>query len=93
MRLGEACIMFAPQGMDSEMRPPAASGGIGLSLYVYVPDVDALAARALRAGAELHQAPKNEFWGDRIATFVDPDGYHWTFATHVGEFDADRAPF
>ncbi|HEY1078162.1 MAG TPA: VOC family protein, partial [Fontimonas sp.] len=40
MRLGEACIMFAPQGMGSEMRPPRDSGGIGLSLYVYVADVD-----------------------------------------------------
>jgi uncharacterized glyoxalase superfamily protein PhnB len=93
MRLGEACIMFAPQGMGSEMRPPASSGGIGLSLYVYVPDVDALAARAQRAGADMRQAPKNEFWGDRIAIFVDPDGYHWTFATNVGAFNASKAPF
>lgn len=92
MRLGEACIMFAPQGMGSEMRTPAASGGIGLSLYVYVPDVDALAARALRAGADMRQAPRDEFWGDRIAIFVDADGYHWTFATNVGEFDASKAP-
>lgn len=93
MRLGAAAIMFAPAGMSSDMQPPAASGGQnGLSLYVYVPDVDALTARARRAGAKVLQEPADQFWGDRIAIFKDPDGYHWTFATNVGGFDAGKAP-
>ena len=93
MRLGDTAIMFAPQGMSNEMRAPAASGATdSLSLYVYVSDVDALAARAERAGAKVLQRPADQFWGDRIAVFKDPDGYHWTFATNVGEFDAEKAP-
>lgn len=93
MRLGEAAIMFAPQGMSNDMKTPAAGGGPdSLSLYVYVPDVDKLAARAERAGAQVLQKPADQFWGDRIAIFKDPDGYHWTFATNVGEFDASKAP-
>lgn len=96
MRLGDACIMFAPQGMTPELRAPVDSGAHagaapGVSLYVYVPDVDVLTARAVSAEAELLQAPKTEFWGDRIAMFRDPDGYHWTFATNVAEFDLDKA--
>lgn len=27
--------------------------------------------------------PKTEFWGDRIFTVSDPDGYHLTFTEHV----------
>ena len=93
MRLGDTAIMFAPQGMSNEMRAPASSGAPdSLSLYVYVADVDALAARAERAGAMVLQRPADQFWGDRIAVFKDPDGYHWTFATNVGEFDASKAP-
>jgi uncharacterized glyoxalase superfamily protein PhnB len=93
MRLGDAWIMFAPQGMSSDMRAPASSGAIdSLSLYIYVPDVDALTARAERGGAKVLQRPANQFWGDRIAVFRDPDGYHWTFATNVAEFDASKAP-
>jgi len=93
MRLGDSAIMFAPQGMSSDMRPPAASGAPdSLSLYVYVADVDSLAARAERAGAMVLQRPADQFWGDRIAVFKDPDGYHWTFATNVGAFDAEKAP-
>lgn len=87
MRLGEAAIMFAPVGMSAEMRPPVDGGGRdNLSLYVYVPDVDALAARARKAGAQVLQAPADQFWGDRICICRDPDGYHWTFATHIGGF-------
>jgi uncharacterized glyoxalase superfamily protein PhnB len=93
MRLGDAAIMFAPQGTSSDMRAPASSGAPdSLSLYVYVPDVDALAARAERGGAKVIQRPADQFWGDRIAIFKDPDGYHWTFATNVGEFDPEKAP-
>ena len=93
MRLGDAAIMFAPQGMSNDMRAPASSGATdSLSLYVYVADVDTLAARAERAGATVLQRPADQFWGDRIAVFKDPDGYHWTFATNVGEFDASQAP-
>jgi PhnB protein len=93
MRLGDTAIMFAPQNPSNEMRPPASSGAPdSLTLYVYVRDVDAVAARAERAGARVLQRPADQFWGDRIAVFRDPDGYHWTFATNVGEFDPGKAP-
>ena len=93
MRLGDTAIMFSPQNPSNEMRPPASSGAPdSLTLYVYVPDVDALAARAERGGARVLQRPADQFWGDRIAVFRDPDGYHWTFATNVGEFDPEKAP-
>ncbi len=93
MRLGQAAIMFAPQGMSSAMRAPADSGAPdSLSLYIYVPDVDRLATRAERAGATVLQKPADQFWGDRIAIFKDPDGYHWTFATNIGGFDPGKAP-
>src|SRR5262245_8133378 len=93
MRLGDTAIMFAPQNPSNEMRPPASSGAPdSLTLYVYVPDVDAVAARAERAGARMLQRPSDQSWGDRIAVFRDLDGYHWTFATNVGEVDPEKAP-
>ena len=93
MSLGAAAIMFAPQTTTDGMKPPADSGSPdSLSLYVYVPNVDRLAERAARAGATVLAKPADQFWGDRIAIFKDPDGYHWTFATNVGAFDASKAP-
>ena len=85
MRLGEAAIMFAPEeGGPTSLRVPAAGAPDSLSLYVYVPDVDALHTRAQRGGATVVQPPTDQFWRDRTAVYKDPDGYHWTFATHLG---------
>jgi uncharacterized glyoxalase superfamily protein PhnB len=87
MRLGDAAIMFAPPPPDGTMQPPARSGARdALSFYIYVPDIDAHHAQAGGAGAEVLQAPADQFWGDHIAIHCCPDGYHWTFATHVTEF-------
>jgi len=82
MRLGEAAIMFGPpEGANGlQLRE---GGAHSQTLYVYVPDVDALAGRAQRAGAMVVQALTDQDWRDRTAVFVDPDGYHWTFATHL----------
>jgi uncharacterized glyoxalase superfamily protein PhnB len=84
MRLHEAAIMFGPKEGSMGLQPPAAGAADSLSLYVYVPDVDAFHSRAQRGGASVVQAPADQFWGDRTAVYKDPDGYHWTFATHLG---------
>jgi PhnB protein len=84
MRLGDAAIMFGSEDGSMGLRVPVSGTPDSLSLYVYVPDVDTLHARAQRAGASVVQAPADQFWGDRTAVFKDRDGYHWTFATHVG---------
>jgi uncharacterized glyoxalase superfamily protein PhnB len=34
-------------------------------------------------GVVIVEEPKTEFWGDRIFTIVDPDGYALTFSEHV----------
>ena len=92
MRIGEAMIMLGPEegSMGLKPRPPGAVDS--LTLYVYVPDVDALHARAQRGGAQVVQAPADQFWGDRTAVYKDPDGFHWTFATNVGGFDPSKLP-
>lgn len=92
MRLGDVAIMFAPAPPDGSMQSPAASGAPDShTFYIYVPDVDALAEQAKSAGAKMLQPPADQFWGDRIAIFKCPDGYHWTFATHVADFDPSKA--
>ena len=84
MRLGEAAVMFGPAEGSMGLRVPDPASPDSLTLYVYVADVDALFGRAQRGGAKVVQAPADQFWGDRTAVLKDPDGYHWTFATHFG---------
>lgn len=92
MRLGEAVIMLGPEEGSMGLKVRSSDAPDNLSLYVYVADVDAVQARAQRGGAQVVQAPADQFWGDRTAVYKDPDGYHWTFATNVGGFDASKVP-
>lgn len=36
-----------------------------------------------KKGVKIVSEPKTEFWGDRIFTIEDPDGYTLTFSEHV----------
>ncbi|MEM8811057.1 MAG: VOC family protein [Pseudomonadota bacterium] len=67
---------------------PRSLGGITQSAYVVVPDVDALAARARTAGAEIVQEPRDEDYGGRSFSCRDPEGHLWNF----GSYDPWAAP-
>lgn len=54
------------------------------SLYVVVPDVDALFARATAAGAEVLAAPFDTDYGSRDCSLRDPEGGTWFFGTYPG---------
>ena len=53
--------------------------------YLYVDDVDSWHRRALAGGATELQAPRDEFYGDRVSAVTDPFGNTWYLATHIGE--------
>lgn len=87
-------IMFSPEGSwEGVCKTPAHSGiHVPINLYVYSPDVDNLYQKAKLSGAQIDQEPTNMFWGDRITQLSDLDGYRWTFATNVSEFDPSKIP-
>jgi PhnB protein len=51
--------------------------------YLYVPDVDAVYARAVAAGAKSIHEPTDQPYGDRSGAVTDIFGYQWWIATHV----------
>jgi len=42
-----------------------------------------------RKGIRVVNEPKTEFWGDRIFTVEDPDGYTLTFSEHVQDVSTE----
>jgi uncharacterized glyoxalase superfamily protein PhnB len=50
------------------------------ALWIYADDVDAAAADLRAAGAEEVVAPADQPWGERMCSFVDPNGH----LVHVG---------
>ena len=88
---GEIIAMLGPDLPDDPFPPPAKTGIRGaIKLFVYVADVDALHARATAARATAIGEVQDMFWGERLASFDDPDGHRWTFATRTREVDPEK---
>jgi PhnB protein len=80
IRIGDTIVMVNDPMMGA--KSPKALGGSPASLWVYVPDCDALFNRATAAGAQVVMPLMDQFWGDRSGTLRDPSGFQWTIATH-----------
>jgi len=52
------------------------------TLYVYVPNVDAVYQRAVQAGGVSTMEPADMFYGDRTSCLKDPAGNTWYIGTH-----------
>jgi PhnB protein len=87
VRIGDSPVMLAEtfefHGVSAA--DPAASGGrTSMHLYLYVPDVDALFAQAIAAGAREVMPVADQSYGDRSGGVVDPFGHVWWLATYQG---------
>jgi PhnB protein len=97
MNWHDVVIMFGTYSEAVEKRwpcrPPKMQGvNCPISLYVYCDDVDALFARAVAAGAKVINPVQDQFYGDRTGVLEDPDGYWWSFATNIADFDPSKTP-
>jgi uncharacterized protein YndB with AHSA1/START domain/predicted enzyme related to lactoylglutathione lyase len=75
-RQGDIAMLTLAGGPEVMLhqRPPAAGpAGVAVSFLVY--DVDAVTARAEKAGATVVDAPADQPWGERQAVLTDPDGH------------------
>jgi PhnB protein len=82
IRIGDSPIMLADEMPQMGYRSPAALGGSPVSVMLYVPDVDKVVERAVKAGAKVERPVADQFYGDRSGTIHDPFGHVWTVSTH-----------
>jgi PhnB protein len=75
LKIGDSHIMVS----DANERHPAMPS----MLHLYVPNVDAVYQKALKAGGTSTQEPADMFYGDRSASVKDPAGVSWYIATHT----------
>jgi uncharacterized glyoxalase superfamily protein PhnB len=74
IEIGNSILMLS----DSVQEPARVA-----SLLLYVPDVDKVMSKAVKAGATVMMPAQDMFWGDRFARFSDPFGNLWAVATHI----------
>ena len=90
LRIGAAAIMLADEYPEMGVKSPQAFGGSPVAIHLYVADVDAVAKRAVAAGAKLVRPVEDQFYGDRSGTLEDPFGHRWFIATHKEDLSAEE---
>ena len=83
LEIGDSVVMLADAMPQSTTRSPSQLGGTSAAVFLYVGDVDAVVAQAVKAGAAVTQEVEDMFWGDRFGSLKDPFGHVWSIATHV----------
>ncbi len=92
IQIGDSHVMLADEFPERDIRGPKARGGATSSLMIYLPDVDSAFQKALDAGAKVDPGMevKDQFYGDRSGTLIDPFGHKWTLATHVKDVSEEE---
>jgi PhnB protein len=75
IRIGDSLVMLGQAG--GRWTPRSAA------LYLWVDDVDATYARALRAGATSESEPEDKPYGHRNAGVIDQNGVTWWIGAPV----------
>ena len=85
LEIGDSKLMIAEENIDWGNLSPKTIGGSAVSLCLYVEDVDAVFAKALKEGATVtgDMEIKNQFYGDRTGSLTDPYGHKWSIMTHI----------
>jgi PhnB protein len=90
MKIGDSPVMLADEHPEMGYLGPEPPRHSPVSFMIYVPDVDAVFARAIAAGAKQERAVADQFYGDRNGVLVDPFGHRWTVATHVEDVSSEE---
>jgi PhnB protein len=83
LKIGDSVVMLSDESPEMGALSPQSIGGTATGLNVYVADVDAVTQKAVELGAQVVRPVKDQFYGDRSGSIIDPFGHLWSVATHV----------
>jgi PhnB protein len=90
LKIGDSTIMLADENPQGGIKNPKTLGGSATGLHVYVDDVDSVIQGAVDAGAQLMRPVKDQFYGDRSGSVIDPFGHIWSVATHIEDVSPEE---
>ena len=90
LKIGDSIVMLADENPQTGVMSPQTIGGFSVGLHVYIENVDAVIKKAVESGAKLLRPIKNQFYGDRSGSLLDPFGHMWSVATHVEDVSPEE---
>jgi PhnB protein len=85
LTLRGTALMLGPESEKMGFRSARTLGTSPATLYLLTENADKMVAKAVKLGATARGPVMDMFWGDRVGTVIDPDGYPWMIATHMAE--------
>ena len=83
LQIGDSRLMLSDEMPAWGNKSPATLNGTAVGIALYVSDVDTVFQRAVDAGATVVEAVRDQFYGDRSGTLLDPFGHKWHILTHI----------
>jgi len=90
IRIGDSVVMLVDEMPEWGALGPKSLKGSPVTIHLYVDDVDAFVARAVKAGAKVTMPLEDMFWGDRYGKLEDPFGHHWSVGTHIRDVSMEE---
>lgn len=90
LRIGDSLVMLADEFPEMNAHSPQTIGGSPVMIHLYVENVDTVVAKAIELGAKTLQPIKDQFYGDRSGSIIDPFGHLWNIATHKEDLSPEE---
>ena len=86
LRVGAGLVLLSDEIPEAGKQVPGfgspqSLGGAGVTVQIYVDDVDSYYQRAVDAGATPLMPPEDTFWADKFSMVKDPFGHVWAIVT------------
>ena len=81
--LGNAVLMLSEEFPELGLPAPRSPGATGMAMHLHCANADALAARAVAAGATMVREPADQFYGERSCMIRDPFGHEWMLGHEI----------
>ncbi len=91
LRIGDSSLMLMDENPEWGALGPGLLKGSPVGIHLYVDDVDAAFAHAVKEGATARMPPADMFWGDRFCALTDPFGHTWSIATRIKDVTPEEA--
>jgi uncharacterized glyoxalase superfamily protein PhnB len=90
LEFGAMTVMLCDEFPECGIRSASTIGATAVTIHLHVDDADGMIAQAVRAGAHLERAPKDEFYGERSGVVRDPFGHRWLIGHHIEDVSTDE---
>ena len=90
IQIGDSIIMLNDEFPEMGALGPKSRQGTSVIIHLFVENVDAAFARAVKAGATVKMPVQDMFWGDRYGQLEVPFGHTWSLATHQRDLTAEE---